>query len=172
MTEEEKIVKQEVSVEDTVEEDTSTSVPVTASNDDKEHHIIDVPKTDIHFELDRSKSVTEQAKDLVGLAATSRAVEDEELVENITENNSITIVYPTYYDRKTHADVRLVGKGVAFTDKAKAMEYQEYMDKNIGSKWDTEYGYVFWDNQIIKLDPDKEEWQKDCDRWKRRMEEK
>lgn len=38
----------------------------------------------IHIELDKSKSVKEQAKDIVNLAATAKAVEDEHLVDDIT----------------------------------------------------------------------------------------
>lgn len=36
-------------------------------------------------ELDKTKSYTEQAKDLVGVVATKKAIEDEELVDDITE---------------------------------------------------------------------------------------
>lgn len=118
INEQEKIDVQELLTEDTVEKDTSTSVPVTTSSDDKEHHIIDVPKTDIHFELDRSKSVTEQAKDLVGLAATSRAVEDEELVENITEKKKDEL--------KTAADTSLKQEQVRSSETEKQLQTANY----------------------------------------------
>ena len=38
----------------------------------------------IHFKLDTNKTVADQAQDLVDLAATSKAVEDEKLVNDIT----------------------------------------------------------------------------------------
>lgn len=39
---------------------------------------------DIKLELDKTKSLKEQAKDVVDLAATSKAVQDEKLVDDIT----------------------------------------------------------------------------------------
>lgn len=39
---------------------------------------------DIKFELDKTKSLKEQAKDVVDLAATSKAVQDDKLVNDIT----------------------------------------------------------------------------------------
>lgn len=44
---------------------------------------VKVPK--IEFELDKKKSYSEQAKDVVGVMATQKALEDEELVKEITE---------------------------------------------------------------------------------------
>lgn len=58
----------------------------TENNDQK----IDINKSlikldnSIHFKLDTNKTVADQAQDLVDLAATSKAVEDEKLVDDIT----------------------------------------------------------------------------------------
>lgn len=56
------------------------------SDEKQDTSVVKIPvNKELHFELDKTKTVTEQAKDLVGLAATSKAVEDETLVEDITK---------------------------------------------------------------------------------------
>lgn len=47
--------------------------------------LADVPKALPEFEVDKSKSYTEQAKDIVGALATQKAVEDDKLVDTITD---------------------------------------------------------------------------------------
>ena len=110
MTEEEK-------VEETKEE---PKQQVVAADDTNKNigHVIEVPKTDIHFELDKTKSVTEQAKDLVGLAATSNAVRDEGLVENITEKKKEEL--------KTAADTALKTEQVKSSTTEKELQEANY----------------------------------------------
>lgn len=45
----------------------------------------DIPVPQLQFEVDHKKSYTEQAKDVVGVMATQKAIEDEDLVKDITE---------------------------------------------------------------------------------------
>lgn len=47
--------------------------------------LAEVPKALPEFEVDKSKSYTEQAKDIVGALATQKAVEDDKLVDTITD---------------------------------------------------------------------------------------
>lgn len=47
--------------------------------------LADVPKALPEFEVDKTKSYTEQAKDIVGALATQKAVEDDKLVDTITD---------------------------------------------------------------------------------------
>lgn len=47
--------------------------------------IIDTEVPKLKVELDKDKTYTEQAKDLVGVMATQKAIEDEDLVKDITE---------------------------------------------------------------------------------------
>ena len=58
---------------------------VKKSEEDQQPSIIDPNIPQLKFELDKDKTYTEQAKDLVGVIATQKAVEDEELVKDITE---------------------------------------------------------------------------------------
>lgn len=65
------------------EEKLEQTTPAPTDKIDFNKPIIKADQT-IHFELDKSKSVAEQAEDLVNLAATAKAVEDEKLVNDIT----------------------------------------------------------------------------------------
>ncbi|MBR2883092.1 MAG: hypothetical protein IKB96_12290 [Prevotella sp.] len=58
---------------------------VKKSEEQQQPSIIDPNVPQLKFELDKDKTYTEQAKDLVGVIATQKAVEDEELVRDITE---------------------------------------------------------------------------------------
>lgn len=46
---------------------------------------VEMPLPEMKVEIDKSKSYTEQAKDFVGVVATQKAIEDEELAKKLTE---------------------------------------------------------------------------------------
>lgn len=60
---------------------------------------IDALPRQIEFQVDKTKSYSEQAKDLVGVKATEKALEDEELAKNVTDRKKAEIL--------NHADAHL-----------------------------------------------------------------
>lgn len=55
----------------------------------------------LQFELDKSKSFNEQAKDVVGAMATAKAIQDEKLVKNVTEAKKDELASKAAADAKT-----------------------------------------------------------------------
>lgn len=60
-------------------------IRAVVKKNEEQPSIIDTEVPKLKVELDKDKTYTEQAKDLVGVIATQKAVEDEELVKDITE---------------------------------------------------------------------------------------
>lgn len=60
---------------------------------------VDALPRQIEFQVDKTKSYSEQAKDLVGVKATEKALEDEELAKNVTDRKKAEIL--------NHADAHL-----------------------------------------------------------------
>lgn len=60
---------------------------------------IEVFKQQVDFQLDTTKSYEEQAKDLIGVKATAKAIEDEDLTKGVTDRKKAEIL--------NHADAHL-----------------------------------------------------------------
>ena len=88
-------MEKEIKHEDIVEQNTTHSDDVASESNDEVHEqpvVLPEPKVTerktvggIDVVLDKSKSVKDQAKDLVEVASTAKAVEDEQLVNDLTE---------------------------------------------------------------------------------------
>lgn len=60
-------------------------IRAVVKKNEEQPSIIDTEVPKLKVELDKDKTYTEQAKDLVGVMATQKAIEDEDLVKDITE---------------------------------------------------------------------------------------
>jgi hypothetical protein len=65
----------------------------------KEQSAVEAFNQKIDFQIDATKSYSEQAKDLVGVKATERAIADEDLAKNVTDRKKAEII--------NHADASL-----------------------------------------------------------------
>lgn len=73
---------------------------IVKSEDDKGRgSAVEALSRQIEFQVDKTKSYSEQAKDLVGVKATEKALEDEELAKNVTDRKKAEIL--------NHADAHL-----------------------------------------------------------------
>ena len=60
-------------------------IRAVVKKNEEQPSIIDTEVPKLKVELDKDKTYTEQAKDLVGVMATQKAIEDEDIVKDITE---------------------------------------------------------------------------------------
>lgn len=60
-------------------------IRAVVKKNEEQPSIIDTEVPKLKVELDKDKTYTEQAKDLVGVMATQKAIKDEDLVKDITE---------------------------------------------------------------------------------------
>lgn len=60
-------------------------IRAVVKKNEEQPSIIDTEVPKLKVELDKDKTYTEQAKDLVGVMATQKAIEDEDLVKDITK---------------------------------------------------------------------------------------
>lgn len=65
----------------------------------KQNETVKVPT--LNFELDKTKSFNDQAKDIVGAMATAKAIEDEKLVKNVTAAKKDELTSKAEADAKT-----------------------------------------------------------------------
>lgn len=65
----------------------------------KQNETVKVPA--LNFELDKTKSFNDQAKDIVGAMATAKAIEDEKLVKNVTAAKKDELTSKAEADAKT-----------------------------------------------------------------------
>lgn len=70
-------------IEEKVEESKKAESAEIVEKKEEEAVAVSVPT--IEYEVDKSKTFSEQAKDVVGVMATKKALEDEQLVKDITE---------------------------------------------------------------------------------------
>lgn len=97
---EEEVVVEQESVDEIVvgEEKKETALVETESETAKA--ITEFSADDIKFKIDNSKSMEEQAKDVVGAMATARAVQDEETVDKLTQEKTEELVADAQAKRK------------------------------------------------------------------------
>lgn len=72
---------------------------VEAQEKPKEQSAVEAFKQQVEFQVDRTKSYEEQAKDLVGLKATEQAIQDDDLTKGVTDRKKAEIL--------NHADAHL-----------------------------------------------------------------
>lgn len=72
---------------------------VEAQEKPKEQSAVEAFKQQVEFQVDRTKSYEEQAKDLVGLKATEKAIQDDDLTKGVTDRKKAEIL--------NHADAHL-----------------------------------------------------------------
>lgn len=72
---------------------------VEAQEKPKEQSAVEVFKQQVDFKIDTTKSYEEQAKDLIGVKATEKAIEDEDLTKGVTDRKKAEIL--------NHADAHL-----------------------------------------------------------------
>jgi hypothetical protein len=72
---------------------------VEAQNGASQKSAVEAFKEQVEFQVDRTKSYEEQAKDLVGFKATEKAIQDEELTKGVTDRKKAEIL--------NHADAHL-----------------------------------------------------------------
>lgn len=65
----------------------------------KQNEAVKVPT--LNFELDKTKSFNDQAKDIVGAMATAKAIEDEKLVKDVTAAKKDELTSKAEADAKT-----------------------------------------------------------------------
>lgn len=65
----------------------------------KQNETVKVPT--LNFELDKTKSFNDQAKDIVGAMATAKAIEDEKLVKDVTAAKKDELTSKAEADAKT-----------------------------------------------------------------------
>ncbi len=78
----------------------------------------DIPVPQLQFEVDHKKSYTEQAKDVVGVMATQKAIEDEDLVKDITETKKEEL--------KANANANLNEEQAKAKDSEKSLQAANY----------------------------------------------
>lgn len=69
-----------------------TTAVVQASGENQPRAITDVSASDIKVQLDQSKSLADQAEDIVGAMATARAVQDETVADQLADKKGAELL--------------------------------------------------------------------------------